>query len=253
MLASSSLLTETADLASTKTAGAATASDEAFANVRDIASAADELAVSVTEIDRQVAYSSTISTKAINEAARTNDAVRELDQASRRIGDVIGLITDIAGQTNLLALNATIEAARAGEAGRGFAVVAGEVKALSSQTAKATEEISAQVQDIQNATSQAVHAIQAIGSTIAEIDGISNDIAAAVDQQGAATREIAGNVQQASNGTRDVNDNILRVTRASDEAGRAVSKMLDAANGLSSQSDRLKTEVAGFLGSLQVA
>ena len=115
--AASSLLTETADLASAKTAGAASASDQAFVNVRDIASAADELTVSVTEIDRQVAYSTAISTKAVSEAARTNDAVRELDQASRRIGDVIGLITDIAGQTNLLALNATIEAARAGEAG----------------------------------------------------------------------------------------------------------------------------------------
>jgi methyl-accepting chemotaxis protein len=180
MLASSSLLTETADLASTKTAGAATASDEAFANVRDIASAADELAASVTEIDRQVAYSSVISTKAVNEAARTNDAVRELDQASRRIGDVIGLITNIAGQTNLLALNATIEAARAIEAGRGFAVVAGEVKALSSQTAKATEEIGTQIAAMQDATQRSITAIAAIETTIREIGDISSTIASAI-------------------------------------------------------------------------
>jgi methyl-accepting chemotaxis protein len=179
--------------------------------------------------------------------------VEGLAAGTQKIGEVVTLIQNIASQTNLLALNATIEAARAGEHGRGFAVVASEVKALANQTAKATEEISAQVQDIQNATGQAVNAIQAISSTIAEIDGISNDIAAAVDQQGAATREITGNVQQAANGTRDVNDTIIRVTRASDEAGRAVSKMLDAATGLSSQSDRLKTEVAGFLGSLHVA
>jgi methyl-accepting chemotaxis protein len=234
-------------------ASAAAASTQASANVETVAAATEELSTSINSIAQRVTRSAEIAAKAAEEARRTNLVVEGLAAGTQKIGEVVTLIQNIASQTNLLALNATIEAARAGEHGRGFAVVASEVKALANQTAKATEEISAQVQDIQHATGQAVNAIQAIGSTIAEIDGISNDIAAAVDQQGAATREIAGNVQQAANGTRDVNDTILRVTRASDEAGRAVSKMLDAANGLSSQSDRLKTEVAGFLGSLHVA
>jgi methyl-accepting chemotaxis protein len=165
----------------------------------------------------------------------------------------VTLIQNIASQTNLLALNATIEAARAGEHGKGFAVVASEVKALANQTAKATEEISTQVQGIQNATGDAVSAIQAIGGTIAEIDSISNEIATAVEQQGLATREISGNVQQAADGTRNVNNGILSVSRTSEEAGVAASRLLDAANGLSSQSERLKTEVGSFLGSLNAA
>jgi methyl-accepting chemotaxis protein len=236
-----------------QTAEAAAASTQASSNVETVASATEELTASINSIAQQVTRSAEIANKAAEEARRTNSVVEGLAAGTQKIGEVVTLIQSIASQTNLLALNATIEAARAGEHGRGFAVVASEVKALANQTAKATEEISAQIQDIQAATGQAVSAIQAIGGTIAEIDEISNEIAAAVDQQGAATREIAGNVQQAADGTRDVNNNILSVGRASEQAGQATSKLLDAANGLSSQSDRLKSEVGSFLGSLHVA
>jgi methyl-accepting chemotaxis protein len=193
MLASSSKLGTSADHASGKTARAEELSAEASASVRDIASADDELSASVNEIDRQVAQSNAIATKAVNES--TNLAVKELDEVAARIGDVVKLITDIAEQTNLLALNVTIEAARAGEAERGFAVVAGEVKALAGQTSRATEEIGAQIAGMQRATQRSIAAITGIEHTIREIGNISSAFAAAVTEQAAATQEIARGVE----------------------------------------------------------
>ena len=197
-------LTRTAETSHKHTAEAASASDRSSANAQSAAAASEQMASSVTEISRQVKQSEDITHAAVRQAEQTNERIAELSQAAGRIGEVVKLIAAVAEQTNLLALNATIEAARAGEAGRGFAVVASEVKALAAQTAKATEEISAQITQMQSATEQSVSAIKAIGGTIGQISEISTAIAAAVEQQGTATQEIARNVQQAAEGAVEV-------------------------------------------------
>jgi methyl-accepting chemotaxis protein len=249
---SSSMSSNSAD-AARQTAAAEAASTQASRNVSTVASAAEELATSISEIARQASRSAQVAGKATDDAARATDVIAGLALGTGKIGEVLTLIHSIASQTNLLALNATIEAARAGEHGRGFAIVASEVKALAIQTAKATEDISLQIESIRSATGEAVSAIQTIGGTIAEISGISNAIASAVQQQGAATSEIAGAVQQAAAGTGDANANIVGVARTANEAGIAASQLLAAANGLSAQSERLKTEVGSFLGSVRAA
>jgi methyl-accepting chemotaxis protein len=165
----------------------------------------------------------------------------------------VELINTIAGQTNLLALNATIEAARAGEAGRGFAVVASEVKALAEQTAKATGEISQQITGIQGATRESVEAIKEIGDTIGRMSEIASTIASAVEEQGAATQEIARNVQQASQGTQEVSSNIIDVQRGAGETGAASAQVLSAAQSLSNESGRLRSEVSRFLSTVRAA
>jgi methyl-accepting chemotaxis protein len=253
MLAASTNLAGVADQAAQRTAGATTASAEASSNVRDIASAADELAASVMEIDRQVGQSNAIAEKAVGEAERTNAAVKELDKAAKRIGDVVQLITDIAEQTNLLALNATIEAARAGEAGRGFAVVAGEVKALAGQTAKATEDIAAQVADMQNATARSIAAIGAIEKIIRDIGSISGAIAAAVTEQGAATQEIARSVEIAAKRTNETAAEVGRVGDATQNTRVSVTTVKSVADELGVVAGRIRGQVDAFFERLKAA
>ncbi|MDX3969956.1 MAG: methyl-accepting chemotaxis protein [Bradyrhizobium sp.] len=251
--ASASTLTATADRSQRLATTVAGASEEASTNVQSVASATEEMASSVGEISRQVQESARMAGDAVGQARATTERVSELSKAAARIGDVVELINTIAGQTNLLALNATIEAARAGEAGRGFAVVASEVKALAEQTAKATGEIGQQISGIQAATNDSVGAIKEISSTIERLSEISSAIAAAVEEQGAATQEIARNVQQAAQGTQQVSSNITDVQRGATETGTASSQVLSAAQMLSNDSNRLKTEVSKFLTNVRAA
>jgi methyl-accepting chemotaxis protein len=176
-----------------------------------------------------------------------------LSEGAHAIGEVVGLISNIAAQTNLLALNATIEAARAGDAGKGFAVVASEVKSLASQTARATEDIGRQIAQIQGSTLDAVTSIQSIGATIGEVSEIAATIAAAVEEQGAATQEIARNVQQASAGTLAVTTNIAGVGQGANDTGAAAAEVLDAASALSRQAEQLNGVVASFIRDVKAA
>jgi methyl-accepting chemotaxis protein len=246
-------LTKTAEVTQTLSATVAAASEQSSANAQSAAAAAEEMAASVSEIGRQVQDSHRISQQAVSQVEQTNARIADLTQSASRIGEVVKMISAVAEQTNLLALNATIEAARAGEAGRGFAVVASEVKALAAQTAKATEEISEQIGQMQSATSQSVSAIEEIGGTIGRIAEISQSIAAAVEEQGATTQEISRNVQQAAQGASQVAGSITDVNRGATDTGVASTHVHGLAQSLLAQSNHLKGEVEKFLSTVRAA
>jgi methyl-accepting chemotaxis protein len=246
-------LTKSADTTQQLSASVAVASEQSSSNAQSAAAASEEMATSVSEIGRQVQESHKIAHAAVHQAEQTNARISELSQSANRIGEVVKMITAVAEQTNLLALNATIEAARAGESGKGFAVVASEVKALAAQTAKATEEISTQITQMQTATQQSVSAIKDIGTTIAQISQISSIIAAAVEEQGATTSEIARNVQQAAQGATQVAGGIAEVNRGAADTGAAAEQVHGFARSLLSESNQLTTEVGKFLATVRAA
>ena len=251
MHATAESLSSTAEETSASARTVAAGSQEASANVQTVAAATEELSTAIAEISSQVAHSTNVANTAATQAVDADRDMMQLNEAAEHVGKIMVLIQEIAEQTNLLALNATIEAARAGEAGKGFAVVASEVKGLATQTAKATEDIAAQIGDMQNATGSAVGRLKGITETIAGIKEVSTGIASAVEEQTAATQEIARNVEQAAKGTDDVDKNISAVSDAAGETGRSAKDVLEAADQLSRQAEAMRSEVQAFLDGIR--
>lgn len=231
----------------------ASASEQTSANVQAVAGASEELSSSISEIGRQIGEASTLIGAAVEQARLTDHDVRSLADSASKVGTIVAMIQAIAEQTNLLALNATIEAARAGEAGRGFAVVASEVKALASQTAKATQDIEAQMGTIQGATQQSVEKIADISRRIAELDHITSSISGAATQQNAATGEIARNISEAAVGAAEVAQTIVGVRTTAEKSGAASRDLLGRMSHLAKQSTALEQKVSAFVGTIRAA
>jgi methyl-accepting chemotaxis protein len=230
----------------TRSSAVASASEQTSNNIQTVAASAEELTCSVAEIDRQVDTANAIAERSLHEANESSKSIGKLATSAQHISEVINLINDIANQTNLLALNATIESARAGEAGKGFAVVANEVKALASQTANATEEISKHIEEMQKLTKEAVKSIESIQAVIKESNDSTLSISAAVQQQSKATTEISENIQQVAIGTSEISTNITRVASEADETGSAGQEVLNASSEVGRIADTLKTDIENF-------
>jgi len=245
-------LSTSSHAASQQAAGAVSSSKKATTNVGSAANAAIELENSITEINQQLNRAADVARGAVTEAQATNDEISGLAQAAQKIGNVVKLIHDIAGQTNLLALNATIEAARAGEAGRGFAVVASEVKSLAVQTAKATEEIAAQISAVQGSTGGAVEAIRRITGRMQEIDQYTSAVATSVGRQSTATGEISRNVVDAAQETKVVSSMLEEVVGANAKTDKSADKVLTASQAVEVAAENLREKVEGFLRKVAV-
>ncbi|WP_431281107.1 methyl-accepting chemotaxis protein [Humitalea sp. 24SJ18S-53] len=253
MMSSADSVTGSSEATRQRAASGAQSAAQASGAVQAVAAATEELSASVAEVSRQVRSASSMASEAVRESVAADANVQGLANSAQKIGDVVKLITDIAAQTNLLALNATIEAARAGDAGKGFAVVASEVKNLASQTTRATEDISAQIADIQMATTSAVTAIQSIARRIGEMSEVSASIASSIEEQGAATREIAESIQRTSSGTQAVSEEIGAVTEAANAMGSATGAMVDSIGLVSAEMGELKVEIGDFLERMRAA
>ena len=243
-------LASIAQVAGQQSIDTAASAEETSANVATVSTAAGQLGESVQAIEGQLNEATGIVRRASSMASEANETMGMLASAAQRIDEVVGFIRSIAGQTNLLALNATIEAARAGEAGRGFAVVASEVKALATQTAKATEEISSQIAEVQSAAKRAVDNVGAITTVMGEIDSFTAAIASAVNQQNTATAEITENIRQAAAGTADVARGIAGTAAAGENTNRSADLVLNSANDLSRQAAELRSSVDRFLSNV---
>jgi methyl-accepting chemotaxis protein len=245
-------LLDSSEQASQRAHGALQSSNEASTNVETAATAATEVSSSINEISQQLARTTQVVRMSVREAETTNDQIAGLAESAQKIGDVVKLIRDIAGQTNLLALNATIEAARAGEAGRGFAVVASEVKSLAVQTAKATEDIAAQILAVQGSTAGAVDAIRGIAGRMREISEFTAAVSASVEQQNAATGEISHNVTSAAQGTSEVVSVLSDVAGAATATRVSAQTVLTASQSVDSAVANLRGEIESFLAKVAV-
>ena len=246
---SSQILSDTADQTSELSNNVSASSEQTSNYVSTVATGAEELTFSIQEIERQIYTATQLTGKAVDHAGTVTSIINNLATASNQINAIVNLINDIASRTNLLALNATIEAARAGEYGKGFAVVASEVKALASQTARATEDIEREVEGIQAESVKAVKAVESITSVISSVAEITSTVSAAVSEQTSATQEISRNVMEASRGAKAVSADIINVNKAAASTGMSAQTLSDASESLADIAGRLQKEVANYVNS----